>query len=680
MSDYNRTPSRGEGNGYGGAGRAPYSGRTISGYKVSGRGATSGYGESGRTTGSEARGTSSGRSSGVGSSGSGRSTDSRYSGRTAASSGRSSVSSRNGASGHSGVSGRSSVSSRSGTSGHSGVSGHNSASGRGGSSVRGGYSSQRGGGRHKRRKNLDITQILLIVIGVLVVILCAALIGKSCRRGGTDASTEASSSLESSASGQVMVNGVDIAAMTQEEAKKAILDAYGWSMKVKYGEKEAAVGNLLEDNVNQLLEELYASELKPGETYSIPTDNLLEAAKAEAALIAGNWNMVAKNGGISGYNKETGKFEFTSGTTGRVIDQDALAAAMVAAVQKEEYDAVLEAEVKEVSPDLTADQLREKYKTISTYTTTTTSNSNRNENIRLAVQALNGTIVNPGQEFSFNNTTGERTEAKGYKPATAYLNGEIVQEPGGGVCQVSSTLYNAVVFAGLKSTERHAHSYEPSYVTPGEDAAVSYGGPDFKFVNNSDYPVAVKASFSSSDRKLAISIYGIPILKDGVKIRMVSEKTSEIDPPAPVYEEDQTLQPDQQVEAKAATPGSRWTTDLVTYENDKEVSREFFHNSSYRGKAAIIKRNTSGVVVTTAGESESAGESAAESLAESASGAETAGPGSAVPDPSQSGEGAFTPGGEAAGTEAPEQPGPVNPAEGQISPGNPVVPGGPADL
>lgn len=690
MSDYNRTPSRGEGNGYGGAGRAPYSGQSTygsgasgrssgsTGYGTSGRSSgSSGYGASGRNTGSAARGTASGRSGASGTGGTERGADSRYGGRTAAPSG------RNGASGHNSASGRSSSAGygtfgrNTGSAARGTASGRSSASGHGSGSGRGGYSSQRGGGRHKRRKNLDITQILLIVIGVLVVILCAALIGKSCHGRGEDASTEASSSLES-VSGQVMVNGVDIAAMTQEEAKKAILDAYGWSMKVKYGEKEAAVGNLLEDNVNQLLEELYASELKPGETYAIPTDNLLEAAKAEAALIAGNWNMVAKNGGISGYNKETGKFEFTSGTTGRVIDQDALAAAMVDAIQKEDYSAVLEAQVKEVSPELTADQLREKYKTISTYTTTTTSNSNRNENIRLAVQALNGTIVNPGQEFSFNNTTGERTEAKGYKPATAYLNGEIVQEPGGGVCQVSSTLYNAVVFAGLKSTERHAHSYEPSYVTPGEDAAVSYGGPDFKFVNNSDYPVAVKASFSSSDRKLTISIYGVPILKDGVKIRMVSEKTSEIDPPAPVYEEDQTLQLDQQVEAKAATPGSRWTTDLVTYENDKEVSREFFHNSSYRGKAAIIKRNTSGVVVTTGGESESAGESAAESLTES--GGETAGPGSGIPDPSQSDEGTSVPGGEVAGTETPDQLGPVNPAEGQVSPGNPVVPGGPADL
>ena len=146
--------------------------------------------------------------------------------------------------------------------------------------------------------------------------------------------------------------------------------------------------------------------------------------------------------------------------------------------------------------------------------------------------ALNGTIINPGQEFSFNETTGARTEAKGYKPATAYLNGEVVQEPGGGVCQVSSTLYNAVIFAGLKSTERHAHSYEPSYVTPGEDAAVSFGGPDFKFVNNSNYPVAIKTNFVNQE--LTISIYGVQIVKDGQKVRMASEKTSTIDPPVPV--------------------------------------------------------------------------------------------------------------------------------------------------
>ena len=464
--------------------------------------------------------------------------------------------------------------------------------------------------KKKRRNRLDITQILLIVIGVLAVILIAAIASRGCGGGSAAGGATESDAVQEStvADGAVTVNGVNIYGMTQEEARKAILDSFDWKMKVKYEDKEADVTNLMADKVDQLLEEIYASDLKPGETYEVNTENMIEDAKAEAALIAGNWNMAAKSGGISGYNKETGKFEFSEGTKGLVIDQDKLAQAMVDAIDKKEFDAVLTAETKEVAAD---SSVQDKYKTMSTYTTTTTSNSNRNENIRLAVAALNGTIVKPGQEFSFNNTTGARTEEKGYKPATAYLNGEVVQEPGGGVCQVSSTLYNAVVFAGLKSTERHAHSYEPSYVTPGEDAAVSYGGPDFKFVNNSEYPLAIKASFSASDRKLTIALYGVPILKEGVKIRMSSEKTSEIDPPSAVYTEDGSLQPGQEVQTKAATPGSRWSTDLVTYENDKEVSREFFHKSSYRGKAAQIKRNSSATVATNATETTAAAESTA---------------------------------------------------------------------
>lgn len=97
---------------------------------------------------------------------------------------------------------------------------------------------------------------------------------------------------------------------------------------------------------------------------------------------------------------------------------------------------------------------------IGTYSTTTTANKDRNKNIELAAEALNGLILQPGEEFSFNKATGERSEAKGYRPAGAYVNGELVEEPGGGVCQVSSTLYNAVIFSGLTTTERHAHSYE----------------------------------------------------------------------------------------------------------------------------------------------------------------------------------------------------------------------------
>lgn len=533
----------------------------------------------------------------------------------------------------------------------------------------------------RRRRNRDITQWVVYGVALIVVILAVVLLFKGCK-GSTDAlESTAESAAGEAADGGVTVDGISIDGMTQEEARKAILDQYGWDMKVIYNDKEASVNNLMEDRVDELLEEIYGGSTET--VFEVNTDNLMDAAKAEASLIAGNWSMVAKKGGISGYDKDTGKFTFTEGTNGAVIDQDKLAEDIVAAIAAKDYKAQIEAQVKDVEPELTASQLEAKYTTIATYTTTATNNKARNQNLKLATQAIHGVIVKPGQEFSFNETTGPRSTEKGYQPASAYLNGEVVQEPGGGVCQVSSTLYNAVVFAGLKSTERHAHSYEPSYVTPGEDAAVSYGGPDFKFVNNSDYPIAIKASFS--DQKVTCSIYGIPVLEKGVKVRMESEKTAELDPPAPTYEEDQTLQPDEEKTVKNATPGSRWSTALVTYKDGKEIERIDFHNSVYRGKAAIIKRNSSGVVVTTASptQSETAAEAstqaagdATEASTEAAQG--TGGPGEGGPSgegqETQEAGGGQSPGGGEAQSPAenpvvPAAPGPDSPAGGN-SPGN----------
>ena len=168
--------------------------------------------------------------------------------------------------------------------------------------------------------------------------------------------------------------------------------------------------------------------------------------------------------------------------------------------------------------------------------TKTTANSKRNTNVRLACEALNGTIVQPGQELSFNDTVGERTEAKGYQGAAAYNNGEVVQEIGGGVCQVSTTLYNAVLKAGLKISVRRSHTFEPSYVTPGQDATVSWGGPDFKFINNSNTAIGIRARYA--DQTCTVSVYGIPILEEGVTYSLDAKKIADLDPPAPIYEED----------------------------------------------------------------------------------------------------------------------------------------------
>ena len=489
-------------------------------------------------------------------------------------------------------------------------------------SGRGTASTKRRGRR--RRQGPDAAKILLILIGIIILILCVAVGVRSCSKtDGTETSAEETSSEpETELEAEITVNGVSVHGMTKTAAVEKVLESMDWQMKVVCGEKEQALENLLKENVEKVVDEAF----KKGESadYEIPTDGLEEAAAAQAASLAGAWNVKAKNGSISAFDAASGKFTFAEGENGKAVNEEKLKNDIVARTAAGEYDAVITAEVEETAPEITAAQARENFQKLGTYTTTTTANKDRNENVRLAAAALNGKIIQPGEEFSFNLTTGNRTTDKGYRPAGAYVNGVLVEEPGGGVCQVSSTLYNAVVFSGLKTTERHAHSYEPSYVTPGEDAMVSYdghSGPDMKFVNNSKTAVGIKTSFS--DRKLTISIYGNPILEEGVTLSMKSEKVKELDPPAPTYEEDPTLQPGVEVEAKAATPGSRWVTNLITKKNGEVISDEFFHNSTYNGKPATIKRNTSGSVAAPEGESSSESSTAGESQSSSAGSQET---------------------------------------------------------
>ena len=132
------------------------------------------------------------------------------------------------------------------------------------------------------------------------------------------------------------------------------------------------------------------------------------------------------------------------------------------------------------------------------------SNVPRTNNVRLAAAAINGTILNPGDEFSYNDVVGERTPERGYQSAGAYSGNEIIDEVGGGVCQPSSTLYMAVLRADLEVTQRVNHSFTVSYTPLGEDATVSWGGPDFKFRNNTDYPVKILAEQTNGQMIMTI--------------------------------------------------------------------------------------------------------------------------------------------------------------------------------
>lgn len=144
------------------------------------------------------------------------------------------------------------------------------------------------------------------------------------------------------------------------------------------------------------------------------------------------------------------------------------------------------------------------------------SSSSRANNVELAASKINGIILNPGEEFSYNDTVGKRTQAAGFKPAGAYSGGKVVNEVGGGICQVSSTLYCAALYANLQITARTDHYFAVGYLPAGLDATVSWGGPEFKFVNNRDFPIKIVTKCVNRD--LTVEIWGTDV--DGSYVEM----------------------------------------------------------------------------------------------------------------------------------------------------------------
>ena len=448
------------------------------------------------------------------------------------------------------------------------------------------------------------------MILILAIFCVTFLIKKAAGSGKADTEQETEITVpETELEKEVTVDGINITGMSRDEAKAAILKDFPWGMKVTWQDQSYDVNDLMAEKVDSLLQEIYTGE--PKESYTLDTAGLEDAAAKEAETVAGLWNKKAKNGSISEYDASSDKFLFKGAENGLAVDQEKLKTDIIAALSRKDFTATIAATVNEVEPEFSEAAAREKYKTIGTFTTNTTSNQKRNTNVKLAAKAINGIVLQPGEEFSFNNRVGERTEAKGYQAAAAYNNGEVVQEIGGGVCQVSSTMYNAVVKAGLKTTMRRSHTFEPSYVTPGTDATVSWGGPDYKFVNNSSAAIGIRASYYN--QTCTVSIYGIPVLEDGVTHSLKSTKLSETDPPAPTYEEDPTLAPGAEKVKSNGSKGSKWETRLIVAKNGEVVSQDVDHNVTYKGHTPVILRNSTG---TTAAGTTMEGDSSAASSAE----------------------------------------------------------------
>lgn len=220
------------------------------------------------------------------------------------------------------------------------------------------------------------------------------------------------------------------------------------------------------------------------------------------------------------------------------------------------------------------------------------SNSNRNNNIKLATNKINGTIILPGETFSYNQTVGKRTIQAGFKEAGAYAGGQVVQEVGGGICQVSSTLYNAVLYANLEIVERSNHHFETSYVAASRDATVSWGTLDFKFKNNRKYPIKVVATCNNG--VVSVGIYGI---KEEVEYEVIiqSKKLSTVYRETK-YENDNSIESGKEVVVQNGHEGCISEAYKIVRLNGETISSTLLSRDKYYALDRIIKIGTKEVV------------------------------------------------------------------------------------
>ena len=256
--------------------------------------------------------------------------------------------------------------------------------------------------------------------------------------------------------------------------------------------------------------------------------------------------------------------------------------------QKEEYVIPLTI----TKPEVTVKDLRSQNffpEQLSKYVTRyDESNINRSTNIKLASEKINGTILMPGETFSYNKIVGERTIKAGYKEASVYMGGKVVDGIGGGICQVSSTLYNAVLEANLEITERRNHYFITGYVSASKDATVSYGSIDFKFKNTRTYPIKIECI--SQNGICQIEIKGI---KEDIEYEVVIEdKITEVIPYTTRYIKTNKLEKGEENQIQKGVNGYKSEAYRILRINGKVISRTLLSKDSYNPLERIIEQGT----------------------------------------------------------------------------------------
>lgn len=339
------------------------------------------------------------------------------------------------------------------------------------------------------------------------------------------------------------------------------------------------------------LEERYRSVsglMTVNERYDVKRTMYSEAMLRDVTdTVAKEYTYDAVDAAITGFDWTTHAFSIGDAHEGSYVDAEKLYE--TASSTLDAGGGIVKVDVKVLRPSVVSSDLDSKFGMITQAVTKATSSKNdRLTNLALACASINGTCVMPGETFSFNDTVGKRTKDKGYKIATVYQNGEKAEDVGGGICQVSTTLWNAAMKCDYEIVERHEHSLPVAYVDKGKDATVSWGSQDMKFKNTSDQPVYIIA-YLSTDKRVYVEMYG-KLLDDGMYITIEGKTTKTIAMPDEIRTYNSSLMPGEEVVVKEGHKGYRATAYRIYHSADgTELRREVLCTSYYKESAPRIE-------------------------------------------------------------------------------------------
>lgn len=287
---------------------------------------------------------------------------------------------------------------------------------------------------------------------------------------------------------------------------------------------------------------------------------------------------------VVSYNKK--KFTFSDGETGITIDQKKLVRDIEAALETSD-NATVAIDYKVTKPERDSADFAGVMRKLGTFSTVSTNNENGNLNMALALNYVNGTVVGPGETFSFNGIVGNSTNgSRGFVPAGVIVNGKLEEDYGGGICQASTTIYGAAIRSNMTIVERHNHTWPSTYVPIGQDAAVDYWSQDFQFRNDTDYPLYIECAMEGT--RLTATLYGYQS-SDYDTIEITSEQTGTLDIPEPTFQKDTSLKKGSVETERTARAGQTATAQQIFYKDGEIVKTQELPSSYYPSVGAIYR-------------------------------------------------------------------------------------------